>query len=100
MDDEVHAESGRRVDPDGAPGQSLRGWEDPAGHGYSLQSTRKVLEGRQHPDRDAQFRYINGLVADFLAAGDQRGYEEEGAGGACDKLGGDGRRWRSGDCRG
>jgi hypothetical protein len=26
--------------------------------GYSLQSTRKRFEGKQHPDRDAQFRYI------------------------------------------
>jgi hypothetical protein len=27
--------------------------------GYSLQSTRKAKEGRQHPDRDAQFQHIN-----------------------------------------
>ena len=27
--------------------------------GYSLQANRKTQEGRQHPDRDAQFRYIN-----------------------------------------
>jgi transposase len=27
--------------------------------GYSLQSNRKTLEGRAHPDRDAQFQYIN-----------------------------------------
>src|SRR2546425_6595797 len=26
---------------------------------YSLQGTRKTLEGAAHPDRDAQFRYIN-----------------------------------------
>jgi transposase len=26
--------------------------------GYSLQSTRKRMEGKQHPDRDAQFRYL------------------------------------------
>ncbi len=37
--------------------------------GYSLQGTRKTLEGR-HPDRDAQFRYINGLAEQFLASGD------------------------------
>ena len=30
--------------------------------GYSLQANRKTLEGRQHPDRDAQFRHINGRV--------------------------------------
>jgi len=38
--------------------------------GFSLQGTRKTLEGAQHPDRDAQFRYINSLAASFLAAGD------------------------------
>ena len=27
--------------------------------GYSLQANRKNLEGPQHPDRDAQFRYLN-----------------------------------------
>ena len=37
---------------------------------YSLQGTRKTLEGRQHPDRDAQFRYINTLAGEFLAGGD------------------------------
>jgi hypothetical protein len=37
---------------------------------YSLQGTRKTLEGRQHPDRDAQFRYINTLAGEFLASGD------------------------------
>jgi transposase len=38
--------------------------------GYSLQSTRKKMEGSQHPDRDDQFRYINTLATEFLAAGD------------------------------
>lgn len=37
---------------------------------YSLQGTRKMLEGNQHPDRDAQFRYINTLAGEFLASGD------------------------------
>jgi len=37
---------------------------------YSLQGTRKTLEGRQHPDRDAQFRYINTLAGKFLISGD------------------------------
>jgi len=27
--------------------------------GFSLQGNAKTIEGRQHPDRDAQFRYIN-----------------------------------------
>jgi transposase len=33
--------------------------------GYSLQSNRKREEGAQHPDRDAQFQYINRLVRRF-----------------------------------
>jgi len=38
--------------------------------GYSLQGMAKVLEGRQHPDRDAQFRHINAVIAEFAAAGE------------------------------
>ena len=38
--------------------------------GYSLQSTRKTLEGGKHPDRDAQFQYIASQVAQYQAAGD------------------------------
>jgi hypothetical protein len=33
--------------------------------GYSLQSNRKTLEGSAHPDRDAQFHYINQRVQAF-----------------------------------
>ena len=36
---------------------------------YSLQGTRKTEEGEDHPDRDAQFRYINRCVTRALAAG-------------------------------
>jgi hypothetical protein len=35
---------------------------------YSLQGTRKTEEGTQHPDRDAQFRFINEEVRKALAA--------------------------------
>jgi len=35
---------------------------------YSLQGTRKAEEGTQHPDRDAQFRFINEEVYKALAA--------------------------------
>ncbi|TQO19846.1 DDE family transposase [Rhodoglobus vestalii] len=38
-------------------------------HGYSLQANAKKLEGRQHPDRDAQFIYLNEQVTAFLDAG-------------------------------
>lgn len=33
--------------------------------GYSLQANQKRREGAQHPDRDAQFRYINDQVRRF-----------------------------------
>jgi hypothetical protein len=33
--------------------------------GYSLQSNRKTIEGVDHPDRDAQFKYINRRVKSF-----------------------------------
>ncbi|MBB5891432.1 hypothetical protein BJ998_002628 [Kutzneria kofuensis] len=35
--------------------------------GFSLQANTKTLEGTQHPDRDAQFRYINDQVTDHQA---------------------------------
>ena len=38
--------------------------------GYSLQANRKMLEGADHPDRDAQFRHINRTVARRLAKGE------------------------------
>ena len=37
--------------------------------GYSLQGTRKSLEGQDHPDRNEQFEYINDQVKDFQDAG-------------------------------
>jgi len=37
--------------------------------GFSLQANAKVTEGRQHTDRDAQFRYLNAQVSEHLAAG-------------------------------
>lgn len=36
--------------------------------GYSLQANRKTLEGKDHPDRDAQFTYINQQVRAFQKA--------------------------------
>ncbi len=37
--------------------------------GYSLQANRKTLEGRQHPDRNAQFEHINERVREHLLQG-------------------------------
>jgi Rhodopirellula transposase DDE domain len=35
-------------------------------HGYSLQAPNKSVEGAQHPDRNAQFEYINDKAQDCL----------------------------------
>jgi Rhodopirellula transposase DDE domain len=37
--------------------------------GFSLQATSRTTEGARHPDRDAQFRYINNQVKEFVADG-------------------------------
>jgi len=38
--------------------------------GFSLQANSKTREGASHPDRNAQFEYINAKVAAFQAAGE------------------------------
>ncbi len=38
--------------------------------GFSLQGNARTIEGRQHPDRDGQFRYINEQARAFATAGD------------------------------
>jgi hypothetical protein len=37
--------------------------------GYSLQGNAKTHEGNQHPDRDAQFRYLNEKATEFRDTG-------------------------------
>ncbi len=37
--------------------------------GYSLQANQKTTEGSQHPDRDAQFHYLNEQARQFRDAG-------------------------------
>jgi elongation factor P hydroxylase len=34
--------------------------------GYSLQANGKTLEGKQYPDRNAQFEHVNAQVKQFL----------------------------------
>jgi hypothetical protein len=36
---------------------------------YSLQATQKTVEGKQHPDRNAQFEHINAKAQECVAAG-------------------------------
>lgn len=38
--------------------------------GFSLQGNAKTIEGAQHPDRDAQFRYINSQAKEHIDTGD------------------------------
>src|ERR1700749_2229032 len=38
--------------------------------GFSLQGNAKTIQGKQHPDRDGQFRYINEQARAFADAGD------------------------------
>ena len=37
--------------------------------GYSLQAPSKTVEGKQHPDRNAQFEHINAQAMDCLKRG-------------------------------
>ena len=37
--------------------------------GYSLQATKKTVEGAQHPDRNAQFEHINAQAKDCIERG-------------------------------
>lgn len=39
------------------------------GMGYSLQGNQKTLEGSKHPDRNAQFEFINSQTEDAMRAG-------------------------------
>jgi len=39
------------------------------GMGYSLQANRKTVEGKQHPDRNAQFEHINARVIAEMRTG-------------------------------
>lgn len=52
------------------PGQGHRISADTVGdllreEGFSLQSNAKTLEGKQHPDRDEQFHYLNDRARDY-----------------------------------
>jgi hypothetical protein len=44
-------------------------WRLLDGLGYSMQSNRKTREGSDHPDRNAQFEFINTTAKEFLARG-------------------------------
>jgi hypothetical protein len=56
------ARQGHRCSPQTA-------WRLLGEQGFSTQANAKVAEGRRHPDRDAQFRYIAAQAREHLAAG-------------------------------
>src|SRR6266540_6966269 len=53
----------------GHPTSHVRAGELLRSLGYSLQANAKTKEGKQHPDRDAQFRYIQRQAKHFMACG-------------------------------
>jgi hypothetical protein len=53
----------------GHPCSPVTAWRTLRRAGYTLQSNSRAAEGRQHPERDAQFRYIAALAAGHAAAG-------------------------------
>jgi DDE family transposase len=62
--------------------------------GFRLQANAKTLEGRQHPDRDAQFRYINEQVKAYRDAGDPVISVDAKKKELVGELGNPGRQWR------
>ena len=63
--------------------------------GFTQQSNSRAQEGRRHPERDEQFRYIAAQVKEHQdggAAGDERGRQEEEE--KIGNFGQDGREWR------
>ena len=63
------AHAGRGADPQGHRCSADTVRRLLRGQGFSLQANTKTIEGRQHPDRDAQFRYISEQAREHLAAG-------------------------------
>jgi hypothetical protein len=53
----------------GHPCSPQTAWRLLGGLGFSTQANAKTAEGKRHPDRDAQFRYIAVQAREHLAAG-------------------------------
>ena len=62
--------------------------------GFSLQANAKTIEGRQHPDRDAQFRYISSQARAFQDAGDPVISVDTKKKELVGEFGNPGRQWR------
>ncbi len=78
------AGAGGRADPARGTGSApTRSPTCCARRASACRATPRRIEGRQHPDRDAQFRYINEQVKAHHGSrrpGGQRGHQEEGTG--------------------
>jgi len=64
--------------------------------GFRLQANAKTVEGRRHPDRDAQFRYINEQVKAHQDAGDPVISVDAKKKETVGEFGNAGRQWRPG----
>ena len=64
--------------------------------GFRLQANAKTVEGRQHPDRDAQFRYINNQVTVYQDGGDPVISVDAKKKETVGEFGSAGRQWRPG----
>jgi Rhodopirellula transposase DDE domain len=78
----------------GHPCSPATAWRTLRRAGYTLQSNSKAAEGRQHPERDAQFRYIAAQAKEHMTAGQpviSAGAKKKEQVG---NYGQDGREWR------
>jgi hypothetical protein len=62
--------------------------------GFSLQANAKTLEGKQHPDRDAQFRHIHEQVREYQATKDPVVSVDAKKKGLVGEFKNGGREWR------
>lgn len=94
---------GRRSRPATSPGeltrQGHRVGADTVGdllraEGFSLQSNTKTVEGKQHPDRDGQFRYLNDQVKDHQDSADPVISVDTKKKELIGQYANDGRQWR------
>ena len=69
MDDAERETAGRGLAAAGHPCSPVTAWRTLRSAGYTLQSNSKAAEGRQHPERDAQFRYIAAQASEHAATG-------------------------------
>ena len=64
--------------------------------GFSLQGNSRTIEGKRHPDRDGQFRYISERAKEFAVAGDPVISVDTKKKEPVGQFGNRGRSWRPG----